>query len=627
LTAGSSGMAADGNDRAGRRSWPRRWLRWLAAPVATGGLLWSAFPPLNLHWAAWFALVPLCTLSGVRWRSRPIYRPAWAGGLIFGLLAVQWIRHADDTGPSGYFGWIGLALYLSLYFPAFLFLLRVLRLGCRVPAILAVPCAWVGLEWLRGWLFTGFPWYFLAHTQFRSTTLIQIADLFGALGVSFVVATVNGWLFDCLAVPLLRPGRKRACVAPEQLWRAALVVAMFGSTTGYGFIKLAQAPQYERGPFVALIQTNVPQHVKVDHSNDAEIYADYRRLLHLAAAAEADLIVWPETALRHTWIDISDRLDDADLKRMYPEFEPQRIRRAARTVPDIVGLWARQSGTHMLMGLNLQRITPSGDRMYNSAVLVGPDGRFGTVYDKVHLVPWGEYLPLKELMPWLRVFTPHASADYGLEPGWRYAIFELDRWRFGVLICFEDTLPWAARAYVGRPDPVDFLVNISNDGWFAGSAELDAHLAISVFRAVECRRSLVRAVNTGISAAIDPADHRSSQMRRRFGQTVRGHSRGAGADLPRAEPLRPHRRLARRGLPGRDVLASCPANNCRRGQEETAGRWLIAGVCRSARLAFFPTRLEGRSQKSLIAPRSERWTAGSPATPRSNVGPLIGLHG
>ncbi len=483
----------------------RRWLGWLIAPVASALLLWSAFPPLQLYWSAWVALLPLCTMLKLRWGSRPVYRPAWAGGLAFGLLAVQWIRYADDTGWTGYYGWLGLALYLSLYFPAFLFLCRVLSLGCRLPAVLAVPLSWVALEYLRSVLFTGFPWYLLAHSQYRSVTLIQQADVTGAWGVSFLVAMVNGWLYDCLAVPLARRGRRRGYLAPEQLWRATLVLAAFAAAVGYGRLRLAAINSAESGPLVALIQTNVAQRVKIDHSKDAEIYAAYRRLLHLAAAADPELIVWPETAMRHAWIQIGSDVRDADLKRLYPELDPARVRAAADVLPNMIALWAKQADAYLLMGLNVERVKRGESSMYNSAVLVSPDGRFGTVYDKVYLVPWGEYLPLRDWLPWLRVFTPYASANYGLAAGRSWPLLELGPYRFGLLICFEDTLPWAARAYVNRPKPADFLVNISNDGWFAGSAELDAHLAVSVFRAVECRRALVRAVNTGISAAIDPA--------------------------------------------------------------------------------------------------------------------------
>jgi apolipoprotein N-acyltransferase len=165
--------------------------------------------------------------------------------------------------------------------------------------------------------------------------------------------------------------------------------------------------------------------------------------------------------------------------------------------------------TNVLLGLSGFEWDGKTEWRYNTAVLIGPDGAPGPRYDKIHLVPFGEYVPFRGTFPWLQAFTPY-KGDYSCRPGESYTRFPLHvgnrTFTFGCLICYEDTDPYLARQYVrpGLADPVDFLVNISNDGWFRGTAEHEQHLALCRFRAVEARRSVVRAVNMGISAVIDP---------------------------------------------------------------------------------------------------------------------------
>ncbi len=532
-----------------------QWLIWSRPGYMSGLALWLSFPPIGWSWLVWFALVPLATLVRTPWRSRPIYRPAWIGGMVFSLLAVQWLRHADDEGPSGYYGWGTLATYMSVYFPIWLLIVRVAVLRFRAPAMIAIPVVWVGLEYLRSWLMSGFPWYFLAHSQYRHTLLIQIADVAGAYGVTFVVAMFNGWLVDLLAAPLLRPTASGTRVAREQVWRLACLVAVLGGTLGYGFWRNLETDGDDgESPPIAIIQTNIPQRVKEDKERIPEIHRSYRELLDKARALQPALVVWPETAFRDYFLSLDPALTDESLRRLFrdPEAELAKVQDYAADVRNMLGAMARRAGVPMLMGVNYEEIGTTHERIYNSALLIAPDGVIAPPYHKVNLVPWGEYLPLRDWLPWLHIFTPHASSDYGLTEGTERVRF---RWnvggselRFGVLICFEDTMPQAARSYVAT-DPVDFLVNISNDGWFGVAAdgesspgiwrraEHEIHLAISVFRAVECRRPLVRAVNTGISAIVDS----SGQIRQAAG-AASGTAGLASEILIGAVPL--DRRLA-----------------------------------------------------------------------------------
>ena len=185
---------------------PRAGSRAPTHPVAMGlisaVLLWSTFPPAEWWWLAWVALVPLFLLVRSE-RSRPsIYLGAWVGGFAFWLLAIQWVRFTDD---SAWLGWVVMALALSFWWPAFLLLARLAVRRLRLPMMVAAPVVWVGLEYVRAYVLTGFPWYYLAHSHYRVVNLIQIADVTGALGISFLIAMANAWWVDLVTLPLLRP--------------------------------------------------------------------------------------------------------------------------------------------------------------------------------------------------------------------------------------------------------------------------------------------------------------------------------------------------------------------------------------------------------------------------------------
>jgi apolipoprotein N-acyltransferase len=172
---------------------------------------------------------------------------------------------------------------------------------------------------------------------------------------------------------------------------------------------------------------------------------------------------------------------------------------------------ARFSKANVLLGLNSLDLVPGGIyQQYNSALFVRQDGKPLGRYDKIHCVPFGEYVPMRTVFPWMQIFSPYKH-DYSLECGVAQTRFVLPAdngksFRFGVLICYEDSVPILARGYARNESagpPVDFLVNLTNDGWFDGTEEHEQHLALSRFRAIETRRALIRSVNMGISAVID----------------------------------------------------------------------------------------------------------------------------
>ncbi len=497
--------------------------------ILSGVLLWTAFFPLDWGPVAAVALVPFLTLvraDGVGRRRR--YLAAFAGGLVFYGLALNWVRVAHPM--MALFAWPGGAIYCGLTWPLALWLLRRLdRAG--LPAVVAVPAVWVGLEYVRAHFPTGFPflaawcqyqslgfgWYQLGHAFHRFLPLIQAADLGGVYLLSVGVAAVNaaalGWAERSrMTRRVLRwPARTDRRPALAELWATAAALSVPAALTAYGTVRLDHPP-FRVGPRIAALQGDLPQLMKMDREpRPGDLMptdAEYFPLAEQAGAASVgrlapDLIIWPETCFGENWPECRPGAVDPP---EYRDFE----RRAAVTRAVVGKETAARTRAYSLLGLNALEWDGERFRKFNSAVLIGPDGGFRGRYDKMHLVPFGEYVPLKESLPWLQKLTPYTH-DYSCTPGRSFTRFELptaDRgtFTFGLLICYEDTDPLFARRYnpAAGGAGVDFLVNTSNDGWFNGTEEHRQHLAICRFRAVEARRSVVRAVNMGISGVIDP---------------------------------------------------------------------------------------------------------------------------
>ncbi len=487
----------------------------LVLALTTAGLLWLCYFPVACGWLAWVALVPLLALVRSPARPRTVYFCAFAGGLAFFWPALQWLRVADDRM---YFTWAFLATYSALYFPLAVWLLRLFDRRTALPLVLTVPVVWTALEFFRsnfiGGFATvllgstqhdwpgGFGWYCLSHSQHAFLPLIQVSDLTGAYGVSFLVAAVNGLLFEVLYarrwlfVSTEEPARYRPLALLAQ---AAAVLALLLLTFAYGAWRLRQGG-FDEGPRVALVQGNIDQRIRNDTGDTdpatrdkaaSAIVRDYMELSALAAAYRPDLIVWPETSWPYDWVETAPGVPDAECAALAREY-------------------ARRWRADLLAGMNVTvGGPPQRPLRYNSAVLIDREGRLAGRYDKIHRVPFGEYVPLREALPFMNRFAPY-DFDYSVRPGVEHTRFPVAghdkrNFSYGVVICYEDTDPVSARPYGGGDGkaPADFVLNVSNDGWFNGTSEHDQHLAICRFRAVECRRSVARAVNMGISAVID----------------------------------------------------------------------------------------------------------------------------
>lgn len=482
----------------------------LTLSLLSSALLWAAFTPLDWGPLAWLALVPVIQLVRLPQPTPRMYRYTYLGGLAFSLAALQWMRLGD---PWMYPAWIALSAYVALYFPLFVGLSRVAVHRWRLPLTVAAPAVWVGLEFARAHLLSGFAWYFLGHTQHSWTTLIQISDLVGAYGVSFIVAMGNavvaglwprGWL-DRLGVLALdgRPLADGAHAWRRQGWSVAVLLVCVGATLTYGIVRRADG-RFEPGPRVALIQGNFTSSLKHDPDAWEEMFRTHSALTGLAVPERPDVIVWPETMFTWPLMTADPELADEELSRLSPMIpvESWKSDEVRRTLLE----FAEKCRASMVVGLEAFDAGPAGVRRYNSAVLVEPGTGISGRYDKLHRVPFGEFIPFSDQLPWLqRVFA--FSGPVGISAGEQIHYFNVNRTRFAPLICFEDTVPHLVRDVVAAGESedrqVDCLVNLTNDGWFHGSSELDQHLITASFRCVETRTPMVRAVNTGISAVID----------------------------------------------------------------------------------------------------------------------------
>jgi apolipoprotein N-acyltransferase len=463
-------------------------------PLATALLLAAAMPGRLGWWPLLFvALLPLLSLAV---RERP-GRSALAGllaGFVYHLCLLYWIVFV-----LGRYGglplWLSvpalmlLALYMALYPALFAGLLSLLarRDGAMPPAVLLMaPALWVGLDWLRAVLFTGFPWMDLGYGLYSVPLLLQAADLGGHHLLTFCLVLIN-----ILCLYGLQSWRERGGLQGRVLQPMAAATVFLALVFCYSLFRtqqvqsaLATAPRAR----VAVVQGNISQDLKWTPEQKGATVEAYCRLS--AGAMEAgspSLLVWPETALP-----------------FFPGNDP--------LFGSVTG-FVRENGIWLLTGApNYSLIngprggSPENIDYANSALLISPEGQVKARYDKQHLVPYGEYVPLKELLFFLR---PLVESVGNFRPGNRSEPLAAGSMQLGALICYESIFPDLARKSVAAG--ANLLVNLTNDAWYGRSSAPHHSFAMAVLRAVETRRSLVRAANTGISGFITPLGRVSRQ--------------------------------------------------------------------------------------------------------------------
>jgi apolipoprotein N-acyltransferase len=343
--------------------------------------------------------------------------------------------------------------------------------------LITMPLLWVALEYIRTFIFTGFPWALLGHSLYLRHHLIQIADLFGAYGISFLITLGNMAVFLATLYISRKKWHSRAVSKPLVLGASVLFIAGFLLTLIYGIWRIKATDQLMAAAptaRVAVIQGNIDQAEKWDPAFQAATIKTYHRLSLAAKSEKPDLIVWPESA-----------------------------------TPFFI-FYDKRPTKNVLAGIELVKTdfligSPSFIRQdksviyYNSAYLISPVKKNISKYDKAHLVPYGEYVPFKKWLPFLGKVVAQVG-DF--RPGTPGKTLPWDKKALGVQICYEIIFPGLSRAMV-KNDAV-LLINITNDAWFGTTSGPYQHFSMTIFRAVENRRALARAANTGISGFIDP---------------------------------------------------------------------------------------------------------------------------
>lgn len=461
-------------------------------------LLILSFPVPDIGFFAWFGLLPLLFAID-RKRPKEAFLLSYFTGILFFSAILYWLIHVSLPGL------IILVLYLGLYFGLFGLLVsiginrfssspRASLLPARggpseskhltrktLPAniirfrfLLFIPSLWVSLEFLRSYLFTGFGWTLLGYSQYRNLPLIQISDISGAYGVSFLIVVVNVAIWETVRQLrfhyLSKSPRAKLKVGREVVILVLSLLFVFS----YGFFQLHRGEEGEEIK-ISLIQGNIPQNIKWDEDAYDFVIDRYELLTRRAAFNLPQLIIWPETVV--------------------PVYSYPRS-----VVWNKVFRLVRDMKIPFLIGLPRD----TGDKQFNSAALISEKGEITAYYDKIHLVPFGEYTPGGDLFSSIKMINPRAGGG-NFSRGTNYTIFEVPLYaspaKFGVLICYEDIFPNLARRFVLRG--ADFLVNITNDAWFGDTSAPYQHAQASVFRAVENRISVVRSANTGPSMFID----------------------------------------------------------------------------------------------------------------------------
>ena len=439
----------------------------------SGVLLALAFPLFDIELLAWIALVPLIFSIKGKNQLQSIYLGITAG-VVFNLILLYWIPvpitvYGKLPIPAGIFFLLLLASYLSLYTGTFTFLVAFFRTRLGIPMVITAPVVWVSLELLLTYFLTGFPWGVLGYSQYLNLPVIQIADVTGVYGISFVIVVVNAGIYRVIERYLeglsFRHGRS--------IWVALFV---FLTAIGYGYWRLEQleAARNQALPLrVGIVQGNIDQDQKWDPEYQRGTVDTYLALSRKVSEGGVDLIVWPETA-----VPLYFQMDET--------YKPEILKAA------------KEMNSYILFGSPAYEREGEEVRYYNSAFMVSPDMSLVGRYDKMHLVPFGEYVPLKKLLFFIDKLA-EGIGDFSIGDGIK--TLKMGKAEIGTLICYEGIFPNLSRQSV--KGGANLFVNITNDAWFGHTSAPYQHLSMYSLRAVENRAPVVRAANTGVSALID----------------------------------------------------------------------------------------------------------------------------
>ena len=448
-----------------------------AAAAATAILLILSFPNFELSLLAWIALVPLMVVIAKRPAPVRSFLLGWAAGTAFFYGSCYWltysmIHYGGLPTVVAYLLLIPGALVVGVFPGLFAWLLALAIKYTGRWAVLLAPLFWAALEWAR-LIVTGQLWNALGYSQAYHPTLIQPAIWGGVYAVSFLIVAINAAVV--LVIVSRTPGSIAIAVFIVLLVPAAIFVSPFCETHTDSF---TPAPVT-----VIALQPNVPMNLE---KSDAELNELRERHWSMTANTLNNLphdnsprfVIWPESPMNFTYA--SDKTFQQQLAN-----------------------FTRQNHTSLLFN-SLEPTLANG--FYNSALLINEDGRLIAQYDKIRLLPFGEYVPLPQWLPGTSLITGLVG-DF--TPGDKYTVMPFGNYRAGTFICIESAYPYIARELTFHG--ADVLINISNDGYLGPTAVMRQHLANVVFRAVENGRPVLRVTNTGISARIDERGHIEDQ--------------------------------------------------------------------------------------------------------------------
>jgi apolipoprotein N-acyltransferase len=438
--------------------------------IASGALTALSFPKFGLSFLCWISLIPLFFALHNKSAKQSFFL-GFLGGIAFNAILIYWI----PAVPAHYGNLsIGMSLliytvfvfYLALYWALFAWLFAKIQRTFPKSIFLLAPFLWIGFEYILTHFLTGFPWGLLGYSQHSNLWFIQLASVTGIYGLSFILV-----LFQSLFVYSMIHRRR----APFFLCLLLVFLLHFG-----GWLVMRNNPSMEDSFQASVIQGNVSSEIRWDQISDFQIREIFRQ--HLSLSVEANeqgsrFIVWPEFTVP---------LCFSCSYNIYPEFKRELSR------------YVQNSGTTLLLGTNETVMLQNIPHYYNTALCLHPDLSMSQYY-KMHLVPFGEYTPYKKFFFFIEKMT-HAIGE--LSAGNTFVLHRFEGKKFGSPICYEIIFPNLVRKFVKKG--ANFLVTITNDGWYGTSSAPFQHFAIASVRAVENRRFLLRSATTGISGIIDP---------------------------------------------------------------------------------------------------------------------------
>lgn len=453
--------------------------------VISGVLIAFAFPTRfgkvmfpNLGFLAWFAFVPLF-VAIYHASLRRTFLLSFLTAFIYHSVSLHWLYNAlTEYGKMAPLISMGVLCLMMIILSTYVALAptwtRWFRKRWGGSSIYLMPVAWIAMMLARNYFPAGgFPWNNVSYTQAGYPILIQTADLFGVYGLALFIIMVN----QLLAEVIVGWGHARRIHLGVKAISAFIIFSLVLAYGWYRLDTISSRTPIDRIARISLIQGNIPQEDKWDEALLEKNVRVYKRYMSLIKESEVSLAVWPEAAYPYV-IPLSQRAVNPDVLGLNPE---------------------KENGPWLLFGALSVDKANEKEPLYNSAILVDNFGDVRARYHKGHLVPFGEYVPYKKLFFFAKKLTAPVGeflAGKGFHP------IQVKDFKVGPLICYEDVFPEISREFV--VNGANLLINMTNDAWYGWTSAAYQHLAISIFRAVENRRYVVRATNTGVTAVIDP---------------------------------------------------------------------------------------------------------------------------